>query len=50
MRVMFRRAPPEVPFTSEEFSDLIRMMMQIDWKLNLILEELEIDHGQTSED
>jgi hypothetical protein len=38
-----------VPITSE-VSDLIRMMMRIDWKLDLILEELEIDDGQASED
>ena len=42
---MFGRPSRQVPITSEEFSDLIRMMMRIDWKLDLILGELEIDDG-----
>jgi hypothetical protein len=50
MGEMFRRPPHQLPITSEEFSDLIKMMMRIDWKLDLILEELEIDHGQASQD
>jgi hypothetical protein len=37
----------ELPsLTREEWNDLMRMMMRMDAKLDLILEELEIDDGE----
>jgi len=47
---MFRRRVKETPITRDEVTHLIRMIMRMDWKLNLILEELEIDHGEAAED
>jgi len=35
---VFRRRPNRTAFDAEALNDLIRMMMQIDWKLDLILE------------
>ncbi len=45
---MFRRKGP-LPVTRDEVTDIIRMIMRIDWKLDLILEELEIDDGEEEE-
>ena len=44
------RSRKETPITRDEVTHLILMIMRIDWKLNLILEELEIDHGEAAED
>ncbi|MFO7572027.1 MAG: hypothetical protein R6W48_05420 [Gaiellaceae bacterium] len=38
------RRRKEVPVTRDEVSQL--MLMRMDWKLNLILEEMDIDGGQ----
>ena len=46
MAEMFRRPSVLPPLTREEVTQLIAMFMRIEWKLDLILEELEIDHGE----
>jgi hypothetical protein len=43
---VFGRPSKEPPITREEVTDLIVLLMGIDWKLQRILEELEIDDGQ----
>jgi hypothetical protein len=45
MTHVFRRPEPP-PITRDEFTHLIALLMRMDWKLDLILEELEIDHGE----
>jgi hypothetical protein len=40
------RRRKEVPITRDEVSQLILMLMRMDWKLSLILEEMDIDGGQ----
>ena len=47
---MFRRLPEPPPITREEWSDLLAFIMRMDWKLDLILQELEIEHGEEEED
>ena len=43
-----RPEPP--PLTREEVSGLIVLLMGIDWKLERIMEALEIDDGREEED
>jgi len=43
---MFRRRAEPPPLTREEVTQLIAMFMRIEWKLNLVLEELEIEYGE----
>jgi hypothetical protein len=38
----------ETPITRDEVTDLILVLMRMDWKLNLIL-ELNIDHGEAED-
>lgn len=45
-REVARQRKTETPITRDEVTDLILMLMRMDWKLNLILEELNIDHGE----
>jgi hypothetical protein len=40
------RRRKEPPITRDEVSDLISLLMRMDWKLNLILEELGVDFGE----
>jgi hypothetical protein len=44
------RQRKETPITRDEVTQLILMIMRMDWKLNLILEELGIDDGQAAQD
>jgi len=50
MSWMFRRRREPPPLTREEVSGLIVLLMGIDWKLERIMEELEIDDGREEED
>lgn len=43
---MFRRPSQPIPLSREEVTQLIAMFMRIEWKLDLVLEEMEIDHGE----
>jgi hypothetical protein len=43
---MFRRQPAPLPITRDEVTSLIALLMRVDWKLDLILEELEIESGE----
>ena len=43
---MLRRPSEPPPLTRDEVTQLIAMFMRIEWKLNLVLEELEIDYGE----
>ncbi len=47
---MFRRQPEPQPITRDEVTDLILLVMGIDWKLERITEELEIENGSQEED
>jgi hypothetical protein len=40
------RAPELPSLTREEWNDLVRMIMRLDAKIDLILEELEIGDGE----
>jgi len=40
------RRKREPPITRDEVDDLIRLPMGMDWKLDRIMEEFGIDHGQ----
>ena len=44
-RVTWRRRK-EVPITRDEVTQLILILMRMDWKLNLILEEMGLDYGE----
>ncbi|HLG08118.1 MAG TPA: hypothetical protein VI409_05550 [Gaiellaceae bacterium] len=39
------RRKKETPITRDEVTQLL-MIMRMDWKLTLILEELDIDYGE----
>ena len=43
---MFRKQPELLPITRDEVTYLIALLMRMDWKLDLILEELEIESGE----
>ena len=43
---MFRRPSEPPPLTREEVTQLIVMFMRIEWKLDLVLAEMEIDYGE----
>jgi hypothetical protein len=43
---VFRRPSEPPPLTRDEVTQLIAMFMRIEWKLDLVLEELEIDYGE----
>ena len=43
---MLRRRSEPPPLTREEATQLIAMFMRMEWKLDLILEEMEIDFGE----
>ena len=43
---MFRRRVKEAPITREEVTGLVKLIMGIDWKLDRIMEELEIANGE----
>ena len=43
---MFRKQPERPPITRDEVTSLIALLMRMDWKLDLILEELEIGDGE----
>lgn len=45
-RLVTWRRKNESPITRDEVSQLILMLMRMDWKQNLILDEMDIDHGQ----
>ena len=42
---MLRRRSEPPPLTREEATQLIAMFMRMEWKLDLILEEMEIGFG-----
>jgi hypothetical protein len=46
METMFRRLPDPAPLTREEVTHLIALPMRVDWKLDQIMEEMGIDHGE----
>lgn len=46
MSAMFRRRVEPPLLTREEVAGLIVLLMGIDWKLERIMEELEIDNGR----
>jgi hypothetical protein len=50
MSKVFRRRPEPPPLTREEVSGLIVLLKGIDWKLERIMEALEIDDGREEED
>jgi hypothetical protein len=39
----------ERPITRDEVTDLIRLLMGMDWKLDRIIEELGIENGETQD-
>ena len=43
---VLRRPSKPLPLTRDEVTQLIAMFMRIEWKLDLVLEEMEIDYGQ----
>jgi hypothetical protein len=43
---MLRRPPEPPPLTRDEVTQLIAMFTRIEWKLDLILDELEIGRGE----
>lgn len=43
---MFRRGSDPPPMSREESNSLLAMIMRMDWKLDQIMEELEIEHGE----
>ena len=43
---MLRRPSEPLPLTRDEVPQLIAMFMRIEWKLDLVLEEMEIDYGE----
>ncbi len=49
-RRVFRRQPEPQPITRDEVTDLILLVMGIDWKFERITEELEIENGSQEED
>jgi hypothetical protein len=49
MTRVFRRSSDPPAITRDEVTYLIALLMRVDWKLDLILEELEI-HGGEEED
>ena len=46
MAAVFRRVSDPPPLSREEWNALLAMIMRIDWKLDQLMEELEIDDGQ----
>ena len=40
------RQKKDTPITRAEVSDLIRLLMGMDWKLDRIMEELGIENGE----
>lgn len=46
---VFRRASDPPPLSREEWNALLAMIMSMDWKLDQIMEELEIDDGQETD-
>jgi len=43
---VFRRRVKETAITRAEVTDLIRLLLGMDWKLDRIMEELGIAHGE----
>jgi len=43
---MFRRRSDPPPMSRMEWNALLAMIMRMDWKLDQIMEELEVDHGE----
>ena len=43
---MFRRLTGPSPLTREEVTHLIALLTRVDWKLDQIMEEMGIDHGE----
>ena len=46
---MFRRRAKETPIARDEVTDLIRMLMGMDWKVDQIMGELGIENGETED-
>jgi len=48
-RPMVWRRKKEPPLTREEVSDLMRLWLGMDWKLDQIINELGIENGETQD-